>query len=167
MATKADARQNLKASEQKTALRLLQKHPTMDREFVAEGAIKFKLRVSQLRREDRYDIRSTKLSDGSRRYSLWGMKGQRVQLTLDELLRLGTPAVEPVALAVDNIPRPSAKIKRNRARCRHCADTIESNHVDEIVCCECGAIGVGGGLDHLKRTGELVLIEELSEFESQ
>lgn len=37
---------------------------------------------------------------------------------------------------------------RNRARCTHCNDTIESKHVHDYVRCSCGTIAVDGGFDY-------------------
>jgi hypothetical protein len=54
------------------------------------------------------------------------------------------------------------KIKQNSARCRKCGDIICSVHVHDFNWCKCGAIAVDGGLEYLKRVGDLENIEELS-----
>lgn len=36
---------------------------------------------------------------------------------------------------------------RNRARCRHCGDVIESKHLHDHVRCSCGAIELDGGTE--------------------
>lgn len=57
-------------------------------------------------------------------------------------------------------------ITRNRVKCKKCCDIIESKHRCDYVLCSCGAIGVDGGLDYLRRTGNSKDIEELSEHDS-
>ena len=57
------------------------------------------------------------------------------------------------------------KIIRNRIRCVHCGDIIESKSVHDYVTCSCGACAVDGGLEYLRRTGDFDYFEELSEFE--
>ena len=53
------------------------------------------------------------------------------------------------------------KIIKNRIRCRKCGDTIESLHVHDFKWCSCGRVAVDGGLDYLKRCGDMDDIEEL------
>lgn len=55
-------------------------------------------------------------------------------------------------------------IKRNRAKCLHCGDIIESKNRHDFVTCTCGMLSVDGGLDYLKRCGDLKFMEELSEY---
>ncbi len=44
------------------------------------------------------------------------------------------------------------KIIRNAIQCKHCGDTIESVNVHDYVTCSCGACGVDGGHDYLRRS---------------
>jgi len=53
-------------------------------------------------------------------------------------------------------------IVENKAQCRQCDDVIQSMYRWDYVTCGCGAIAVDGGLDYLKRTGEMEDIKELS-----
>ena len=57
------------------------------------------------------------------------------------------------------------KIIRNAIRCKKCGDIIESKTVHDFKCCGCGSCGVVGGLDYLRRCGNLGDWEELSEVE--
>lgn len=57
------------------------------------------------------------------------------------------------------------KIIRNRIRCVHCGDIIESKSVHDYVPCSCGACAVDGGCEYLRRTGSISDFEELSEIE--
>jgi len=57
------------------------------------------------------------------------------------------------------------KILRNAAKCKKCGDIIESRSVHDWVSCSCGAIFVDGGHQYLRRGGEFVDIEELSEVD--
>lgn len=43
------------------------------------------------------------------------------------------------------------KLKRNRIRCLHCSDIIESKSTNDFKLCKCGAVGIDGGLDYPKR----------------
>ncbi len=54
------------------------------------------------------------------------------------------------------------KILKNAARCLKCKEEIESKHRHDFRWCACGSIAVDGGLDYLRRIGEIDLIEELS-----
>lgn len=53
-------------------------------------------------------------------------------------------------------------IKANRARCRSCGDVIESKYRHDFVQCSCGESFVDGGLDYLRRGGEL---DDMSEWD--
>lgn len=55
-------------------------------------------------------------------------------------------------------------ITRNAARCLKCGETIESKGRHDFRWCSCHAIFVDGGLDYLRRGGDLDAIEELSEY---
>lgn len=61
------------------------------------------------------------------------------------------------------------KLKRNRIRCIHCCDIIESISTNDFKSCKCGAVGIDGGLDYPKRIfgsyPEEEHYEELSEYE--
>jgi len=61
------------------------------------------------------------------------------------------------------------KLKRNRIRCKHCGDTIESKTTHDFHLCTCGAVGIDGGLDYPKRifgsNPAEEHYEELSEYE--
>lgn len=61
-------------------------------------------------------------------------------------------------------------ITRNAACCKNCGDTVESKHRHDLVACSCfknkpdtTGIFVDGGLDYLRRGGNLANVEELSE----
>lgn len=55
------------------------------------------------------------------------------------------------------------KIISNKIRCKKCGDVIESKHVHDFKLCKCGAVGVDGGRDYLRRLGNPDNWEELSE----
>ncbi len=57
------------------------------------------------------------------------------------------------------------RIIRNAAKCRLCGDVIESKLVSDFIECSCGAMLIGGGKKHLRRAGDMLAIEELSETE--
>lgn len=56
------------------------------------------------------------------------------------------------------------RIIRNAARCKKCGTLLESKHRHDYVACPCGN-AVDGGLNYLRRAGEIDDLEELSEFE--
>ena len=56
------------------------------------------------------------------------------------------------------------KIIRNRIKCKHCGDIIESINVHDFKSCSCGKVAIDGGKYYLKRTGTPNDWEELSEF---
>lgn len=56
--------------------------------------------------------------------------------------------------------------RRNRIMCKLCLDIIESKHTYDDVTCSCGAIGVDGGNDYFKRSGNSENMIELSFPES-
>ena len=58
------------------------------------------------------------------------------------------------------------KIKHNRASCKACGDVIESTHVHDFRSCKCGKIFVDGGREYIRVGGDLNLIEDLCEYES-
>lgn len=55
------------------------------------------------------------------------------------------------------------KIISNKIKCKKCGDVIESKHVHDFKLCKCGAVGVDGGKDYLRRLGNPDNWEELSE----
>lgn len=57
------------------------------------------------------------------------------------------------------------RIIRNAARCRKCGDEIESKSRHDYRVCSCGSIAVDGGLNYIRRAGEMGDIEELSEWD--
>ena len=57
------------------------------------------------------------------------------------------------------------KIICNKAQCKKCKDIIESKYVHDFKWCVCRNIAVDGGLEYLRRVGNLEDIIELSEFE--
>lgn len=63
-------------------------------------------------------------------------------------------------MAIDLPP----KIIVNAARCRKCYSVIRSYHRHDFQTCKCGAVSVDGGLDYLRRAGEIEDWEELSEW---
>lgn len=54
------------------------------------------------------------------------------------------------------------KITRNAARCKKCKTVVESRSVHDMRACKCKAMFVDGGLEYLRRGGDLDAIEELS-----
>lgn len=58
---------------------------------------------------------------------------------------------------------PNSKIIRNAAQCLTCKQIIESTHRHDFVTCECGKLSVDGGVDYLRRCGDLDNYKELSE----
>jgi hypothetical protein len=57
------------------------------------------------------------------------------------------------------------KILKNKIRCNKCGDEIESTNRHDFKFCKCGAVAVDGGLDYLRRCGDLDAFTELSEYE--
>lgn len=55
------------------------------------------------------------------------------------------------------------KIIRNAGRCKLCGDIIESKYTHNFVECSCGKCSVDGGLSYLRRCGDPMFFEELSE----
>ncbi|MDO4553915.1 MAG: hypothetical protein Q4B70_02065 [Lachnospiraceae bacterium] len=43
------------------------------------------------------------------------------------------------------------RIIKNRIKCNHCNDIIESTYRHDYVTCSCGRCSVDGGLDYLRR----------------
>lgn len=61
------------------------------------------------------------------------------------------------------------KIIINRIKCKRCEDILESNSTHDLKFCSCGAVGVDGGRDYLKRIVRDTFedIEELSIVEEK
>jgi len=59
------------------------------------------------------------------------------------------------------------KIKVNKVKCPYCNEVIESKSVHDYKWCSCGKIAVDGGLDYLKRCGDIDNFIELSEYEDE
>lgn len=57
------------------------------------------------------------------------------------------------------------KILINKIQCKKCKDIIESKYVHDFKWCVCRNIAVDGGLEYLRRVGNLEDIIELSKFE--
>ena len=57
------------------------------------------------------------------------------------------------------------KILVNKIQCKKCKDIIESKHVHDFKWCSCKSIAVDGGLEYLRRIGNLEDIIELSKFD--
>jgi len=57
------------------------------------------------------------------------------------------------------------KIIINKAQCKKCKDIIESNNTNDFKRCSCGSIAIDGGLEYIKRIGNLDDVIELSEFD--
>ena len=53
-------------------------------------------------------------------------------------------------------------ILSNQVRCLKCGDTPFSTHRHDFRSCSCGAIAVDGGMDYLRRTGDLTAYEDMS-----
>lgn len=56
------------------------------------------------------------------------------------------------------------QIYRNIIKCKKCGDIIESKNIHDMKWCKCGAIGIDGGKDYLRRCGNKEDIIELSEY---
>lgn len=56
------------------------------------------------------------------------------------------------------------KLIKNCIRCKFCDDIIESRYTHEYKQCSCGRLDVDGGLEYIRRTGDLEDFEELSEY---
>jgi len=62
---------------------------------------------------------------------------------------------------------PKRKLIKNAAQCLSCNDIIESKHRHDFVSCKCGELCVDGGLDYLRRVGNINMCKDLSEYEEQ
>ncbi|MBU4643196.1 DUF7695 domain-containing protein [Bacillus toyonensis] len=59
------------------------------------------------------------------------------------------------------------KLKRNAIQCRKCGDVIESKFTNDFKYCSCGSVGVDGGLEYARITGEREDIIELHQYEDE
>ena len=59
------------------------------------------------------------------------------------------------------------RIRCNKIKCKKCGDIIKSTRVHDFKWCTCKSIAVDGGLEYLRRIGNLEDIIELSEFEKK
>ncbi|WP_242227503.1 hypothetical protein [Bacillus cereus group sp. BfR-BA-01315] len=59
------------------------------------------------------------------------------------------------------------KLKRNAIQCRKCGDVIESKFTHDFKYCLCGSVGVDGGLEYARITGEPENVIELHEYEDK
>jgi tRNA(Ile2) C34 agmatinyltransferase TiaS len=59
------------------------------------------------------------------------------------------------------------KILKNKAKCNHCGDVLESKHVHDFVKCSCGRIFIDGGKEYLRfgchHEADIQLLTEYSE----
>lgn len=63
-------------------------------------------------------------------------------------------------------PWPSGRLIRNICRCEKCKDIIESKHVHDFKFCSCGSIFTDGGLEYIRRGGDLANMTDMSEYEN-
>lgn len=63
------------------------------------------------------------------------------------------------------------RILKNCIQCKLCGDAIESKSVHDFKICSCGACGVDGGLEYIRRMSdnrdnyiEMSIVEEVSEI---
>jgi len=73
------------------------------------------------------------------------------------------PEVEDISAQTEPVP----KLLLNRAECKQCGSVITSTHRHDFVECMCGAIFVDGGLDYVRRGGDMDAIIELSKWEEK
>lgn len=61
------------------------------------------------------------------------------------------------------------KLIRNRIKCVHCGDVIESKHTHDFKWCKCESVFVDGGLSYARRgfTNSREDYIELSEYEDE
>lgn len=57
------------------------------------------------------------------------------------------------------------KIIKNKIRCNKCGVELESTYREDFSCCDCGAVAISGGLEYLRRIGQIDKIVEFSEYE--
>ena len=59
------------------------------------------------------------------------------------------------------------KIIKNKIKCNHCGNILESKSRYDYKFCSCGKVSIEGGHFYLKRSGNLGDWEELSEIEKK
>jgi len=57
------------------------------------------------------------------------------------------------------------RLTKNAIKCASCLDEIESKYTHDFKRCKCGAVFVDGGLDYVRRGGDLDKIINLSVYE--
>lgn len=57
------------------------------------------------------------------------------------------------------------KIYRNRIKCKHCGDEIQSDYRHDFKFCKCRKVAVDGGKDYLRRVGNSADFIDLTLFE--
>jgi hypothetical protein len=62
-------------------------------------------------------------------------------------------------------PLPEGRLIRNICRCEKCKDIIESKHRHDFKFCKCKSIFTDGGLDYVRRGGDLENITDMSEYD--
>ena len=87
------------------------------------------------------------------------MEKDKDQLTAAEVKSPSSQQDRP--LPFDKAAR---QITKNAVLCKTCGDVIESKTSNDWVTCSCGACGVDGGLQSLRRLGSVDACEELSEY---
>lgn len=95
----------------------------------------------------------------------WGYAEYTRPLTQQEIKDYELKQVSAEIPVFTSRARP--KIVRNRIRCTHCGDVIESESVHDFKTCSCGAVSVDGGHDYCKRSfiNGPSDYEDLSEYE--
>jgi len=53
-------------------------------------------------------------------------------------------------------------ILQNQVRCKKCGDEPYSTHRHDYKPCKCGAVAVDGGMEYLRRVGDVENMEEMS-----
>jgi hypothetical protein len=53
-------------------------------------------------------------------------------------------------------------ILQNQVRCKKCGDEPYSAHRHDYKYCKCGAVAVDGGMEYLRRVGDVENMEEMS-----
>jgi len=53
-------------------------------------------------------------------------------------------------------------ILQNQVRCKKCGDEPYSAHRHDYKSCKCGAVAVDGGMEYLRRVGDVENMEEMS-----
>lgn len=59
------------------------------------------------------------------------------------------------------------KLKRNAIQCRKCGNVIEFKFTRDFKYCSCGSVGVDGGLEYVRITGDSENVIEFDEYEDK